>query len=163
METKTVETSTKPELLIPVELYDDLSELGKKYGLTPKQITNRLLQREMDKSEHGSQSFTKQLKDRKVEWAIPKGCFVVAHPISDIHFKRLRRWLDKKASLELLTDSGHDLVIMNNEMVSNHNTKMSKRVNVELDAALVEEAKKLNVNIEEAATRHFKNVKCAYP
>ena len=47
MEPETVETETKPELLIPLELYEDLSELGKKYGLTPDQIANRLLRKEM--------------------------------------------------------------------------------------------------------------------
>jgi len=36
---------------------------------------------------------------------------------------------------------------------------MVKRVNVEVDPCLIAEAKKWNVNIEEATLRHFEDVK----
>ena len=164
MESKTVE--------IPVSLYEDLSELGEKHSLTPDQIANQLLEREMkrkqeqeptQKTKSKPNSLKADLKNHKVTWTTPKGTFALATLIDDIHFKRLRRWMNKKTPLELVTNSpGNELMIINRELVDQYNAR-AKCVNVELDAALVEEAKKLNVNIEEAASRHFKNVKRAYP
>jgi hypothetical protein len=39
---------------------------------------------------------------------------------------------------------------------------MVKRVNVELDACLLDEAKRLDINIEQATLKHFENVKHSF-
>jgi hypothetical protein len=72
-------------------------------------------------------SFAEQTKDPKVAWAIPKRCFVVTTPISDVHFKRLRRWLDKKTHLEMMTHAGHELIIINSGLVSTYNAKKARK------------------------------------
>lgn len=161
---------TRRKLAIPEELFEDLRELGMKYSLTPEEMANQLLEKEMKRkpeptqeTKTGPRQISEQLKDRKVTWGIPKGTFALATLIDDVHFRRLRRWMNRKEPLEMVTnDSSNELMIINRELVDLYNAK-AKRVDVAIDAGLVKEAKKLDVNIEEAATRHFKNVKRAYP
>lgn len=158
------------KLFIEGNVYEWLESRAQTKGLTADEYASQLLESVL----HRPSTMAEDLKNPKMQWFVPKNGFVLATLISDEHCKRLRHWIDKKKPLDLITGSQNELIIENREIMDRHNLaqailaqklkkqKPRKRVNVELDAALVEEAKKRNINIEEATRSHFEDVKRSF-
>jgi hypothetical protein len=171
-----METSLENTKKIQIEenVYLWLKAIAKDKGLTANEYANQLL-KSAEATRYKPTTLAEDLKNPKVQWFVPKNGFVLATIISDEHYKRLRRWLIKDKPLRLSTGSQNELIIENQQIMDRHNLaqailaqklkkpKPRKRVDVAIDAGLVAEAKKRNVNIEEATMAHFEDVKRSFP
>jgi hypothetical protein len=112
--------------------YHCLEVRAKEKGLTANEYANQLLE-EQEAAHYKPTTLAEDLKNPKVEWAVPKNCFALATMISDAHFKRLRRWLDKKKHLELSTGSKNELIIQNVEILERERLKEALKKQKALD------------------------------
>lgn len=63
------------------------------------------------------------VRDRKVKWLMPKRAIVVATLVSDVHFRRLRRWIFNHEDLEMITGQHNELMIVNKEVLARHKAR----------------------------------------
>ena len=135
METQT-ETPTRKVPISP-EVFKSLELRAKAEGLTPDECAERLLLRAM------LPGFTSaDCPYCKKTLRIPR----VGPPITH------------EAYQQLIKDE-----LLESKRVNKEAYLKSKRVNVPMDADLLAEAKKHDVNIEEATRKHFKDVKQSFP
>ncbi len=110
------------KLFIEENVYLWLKAIAKEKGLTANEYANQLLEA-AEAAHYKPTTLSEDLKNPKMKWFVPKNSFALATMLSDAHFKRLRRWLDKKKPLQLYTGNKNELIIENRQIIDKHNAR----------------------------------------